>query len=31
MYFTNQWIMDSKFDMKKIVGGEAKHNPLDST
>ena len=21
----------SKFDMKKIVGGEAKHNPLDST
>ena len=23
--------MVSKFDMKKIVGGEAKHNPLDST
>jgi hypothetical protein len=23
--------MVSKFDMKKIIGGEAKHNPLDST
>jgi len=28
MQFTNQWLA---FDMKKIVGGGAKHNPLDST